>query len=509
MSDNKRIAKNTLFLYIRMIIIMLVTLYTSRVVLEKLGIDDYGIYNVVGGVVGMLSFLNGTLSIGTSRFITFELGTGNFKKLQNTFSTAFYAHLGLAIIMAILLESVVLWFVYNKLIIPPNRFNAALWVYHISILNMIISITQVPYTSSIMAHEEMGVYAYVSIFEAIAKLAVVFLLVVAPVDKLVWYAILLAAVQFVIAIYYRIFCIRKYIETHLKRIFCTDIFKEMMSFSGWNILATITETIKLQGVIILMNLFFLPAIVGAQAFANQLAGAVMQFINNFSNAINPQIIKLYAVGDYEASKKLRLRTTIYIFDLVLLFGLPAIFLMEQILDIWLVKVPPYAVVFSQWILIQRIFSVHDGAFYIPLMAAGKVRENSVLCTILAIFQLTALYIILKLGGNVMWIQYVGVLLICMFSFIIKPYLLYKEVNYSLYDIYKCLIGSMKVLLLSLIVPIFGGLYVDKSSIFQVCIYLIFMVIGVIISSYLVFSRDEKDKIHTFMSKQIRKLIPSK
>lgn len=234
MSDNKRIAKNTLFLYIRMIIIMLVTLYTSRVVLEKLGIDDYGIYNVVGGVVGMLSFLNGTLSIGTSRFITFELGTGNFKKLQNTFSTAFYAHLGLAIIMAILLESVVLWFVYNKLIIPPNRFNAALWVYHISILNMIISITQVPYTSSIMAHEEMGVYAYVSIFEAIAKLAVVFLLVVAPVDKLVWYAILLAAVQFVIAIYYRIFCIRKYIETHLKRIFCTDIFKEMMPFSGWN-----------------------------------------------------------------------------------------------------------------------------------------------------------------------------------------------------------------------------------------------------------------------------------
>ena len=217
MSDNKRIAKNTLFLYFRMILIMGVTLYTSRVVLDKLGVDDYGLYNVVGGVVGMRSF-----------------------------NTAFYTHLGLSLILALLLETVGLWFVYNKLVIPPERLDAALIAYHISIATSIVSITQVPYTSLIMAHERMGIYAYISIFEAIAKLAVVYLSSISNFDRLVVYAILIALVQLVVAMLYRIYCRIHFQESKLYAYFDRPIFKSLMGFSGWNIIANLSETLKLQ-----------------------------------------------------------------------------------------------------------------------------------------------------------------------------------------------------------------------------------------------------------------------
>lgn len=203
MSDNRRIAKNTVFLYIRMLIIMGVTLFTSRVVLDKLGVDDYGLYNVVGGIVGMLMFLNGTLSTGTSRFITFELGRKDYAKLKSTFNTAFYTHLALALILALILETFGLWFLYNKLIIPIDRLHAAVVAYHISIATMIVSLTQVPYTSLIIAHEKMGIYAYISIFEAIAKLGIVYLLMITDNDRLIVYAVLLAIVQCLVALFYR------------------------------------------------------------------------------------------------------------------------------------------------------------------------------------------------------------------------------------------------------------------------------------------------------------------
>ena len=206
MSDNRRIAKNTMFLYFRMILIMGVTLYMSRVVLDKLGVDDFGLYNVVGGVVGMLSFINGTLSIGTSRFLTYELGREDKKKLHLTFNTAFYTHLALALILTFILETAGLWYVYNKMVIPEGRFSAAVFAYHVSVITSAISIIQVPFTSLIMAYERMGVYAYISIFEALAKLMVVFLLSVSPYDRLVVYAVLLAVVQALIALLYCLYC---------------------------------------------------------------------------------------------------------------------------------------------------------------------------------------------------------------------------------------------------------------------------------------------------------------
>lgn len=505
MSDNKRIAKNTLFLYFRMILIMGVTLYTSRVVLDKLGVDDYGLYNVVGGVVGMLSFINGTLSIGTMRFLTTELGRKDADSLHKTFNTAFYIHLGLSLILALLLETAGLWFVYNKLVIPPERLDAALIAYHMSIATSIVSITQVPYTSLIMAHERMGIYAYISIFEAIAKLAVVYLLSISNFDRLVVYAILIALVQVAVAMLYRLYCRLHFPESKLYAYFDIPIFKSLMGFSGWNIIANLSETLKLQGYLVLLNMFFQPFVVAAQTIGNQVAGAMMQFINNFRTAINPQIIKLYASGEYEDSKRLTLSTTVLVFDLVLLLGLPTIFVMNTIMSIWLVEVPPYAVIFTQYIIVQRILSTFDAAFYVPMMAEGKIKTNSILAAFSGPGLFALLYIIYKMGGDVMWIQYTGLIVLVLFGFMIKPYLLvHDEKGYAYSDFIPCFVTCAKVALVSVGITygaylLLGNSYIANS----VCLFIISF-LSVIFSSYIFMDAEMRLRVKQITNRIIKK-----
>lgn len=501
-SDNKRIAKNTMYLYIRMFIIMGVTLYTSRVILDKLGVEDYGLYNVVGGVVGMLSFLSGTLSIGTIRFITYELGCGDSIKLHETFSTAFYAHLGLSVILIILFESIGLWFVYNNLVIPEERFNAAIMVYHISVLTLLVSVTQVPYTADIMAHERMGIYAYISIFEAVAKLVICLMLVYSPIDKLVFYAILLAFVQILVALLYRLYCVRKFDESHLSFAFDKTIFKSMMSFSGWNIIANIVETLKLQGIIVLMNMFFLPAVVGAQAFANHMSSTLMQFINNFRTAINPQIIKLYAAGDYEGSRNLTLSTTVYVFDLILLLGLPCILVMPKILDIWLVEVPDYTVVFCQFVIIYNILSTFSAAFYIPMMASGKVKSNSLAGLLIGIGQFVVLYIILRHEGDVMWVQYVNISIAILFGFIVKPWILVKEVGYGIAEIFRCFWVCFKITVLSLVPPCAFLLLCGNEGLLNNIILFMVTLCSVTVVAILFMESSVKKKLASFVLQKL-------
>ena len=500
-SNNKRIAKNTLFLYFRMILIMGVTLYTSRVVLDKLGITDYGLYGAVGGVVGMLSFLNGTLSIGTSRFLTYELGIGNFGRLQRMFSTSFYTHLLLSVIILLIMETGGMWFLYNKLVIPPDRLMACVWVFQFSILTTVITITQVPYTAVIMAHEHMGIYAYVSIFEAVAKLLVCYLLTIAEFDKLAFYAVLVAVVQLIVALYYCFYCSRHFAESRLKWIFDKNILRSLMSFSGWNIMANVTEMLKLQGIIVLLNMFFAPAVIAAQALANQVSAAMMQFVNNFRTAINPQIIKLYAAGDKEASKRLTLSTTVYCFDLILMLGLPAIMVMDQLLHLWLVEVPEYAVIFTQYIIVRNIMGTFSSAFYIPMMAANRIKSNSVAAVYLGIGEFVLLYVLLKLGFGVMWVQYLSLFLAFSFSFIVKPYILYKEIDYSIKELLVCYWTCTKVLLLSLAITIPAWIYLGES-VTQSLILIVIVVSAVLISSYIFLDNAAKLKVNQFVKSKI-------
>lgn len=503
MSDNKRIAKNTMFLYIRMFLIMGVTFYASRVILDKLGIDDYGLYNVVGGVVGMLSFLSGTLSIGTTRFITYELGTNNLIKLRETFSTAFYAHLGLALIMISLLETIGLWFVYSKLLIPMERLDAAVLVYHISIATLLVSITQTPYTADIIAHEKMDIYAYISIFEAVAKLFVCVFIAYSPIDKLVFYALLLAIVQIIVALFYRLYCVVQFPEARLCKLFDKVIFKEMLSFSGWNIIANVVETIKLQGIVVLMNMFFMPAIVGAQAFATHLSSALMQFVTNFRTAINPQIIKLYAAGEYEKSRKLTMSTTVYVYDLILFLGLPCIMVMPKILELWLVEVPNYTCIFCQYVIAYNILSTFSAAFYIPMMASGNVKTNSIAGLVFGIGQFILLYVILFFGGGVMWVQYLNISIAIVFGFIVKPWILVREVEYTYSEIVKCFLDCFKITIVALILPIILYSILDMSELSNNIAVLFITMVSVAMSAFVFMEKYHRSRLLKFIKIKIR------
>lgn len=503
-TNYKRITKNTMFLYFRMILIMGVTLYTSRVILDKLGVEDYGLYQVVGGVVGMLSFLNGTLSIGTSRFLTYELGTGNAEKLKRTFSTGFYTHVILALIVVVLMETGGLWFLYNKLIIPAERLDACFWVFQLSIFTTFVVITQVPYTATIMAHERMGIYAYISIFESFAKLGVCYLLSVSSYDKLIFYAILIAIVQLLVAAFYRIYSIKIFIETKLLLVFDKSILKSMLGFSGWNIMANITETLKSQGIMVLINMFFAPAVAGAQAVANHVSQAIMQFVNNFRLAINPQIIKSYAARNEKASRKLTLQTTVYCFDLILILGLPSIIMMDKLMEVWLVEVPNYAIPFTQWVIICNIVNTFNASFYIPMMAANKIKSNSFAAVFIGIGQFVILYFLLKLGFGPMWIQYMGVIMAISFSLLVKPLILIREINYHPQEILMCYWNCIKVMLIACVF-VAPSCYLMNNGMLSTVIKGGISFVATVFASYITLDMDTKTKLRLFMLNKLRKV----
>lgn len=462
-ADKKIIVKNTLALYLRMIFVMAVTLFTSRIILEKLGVTEYGVYSAVGGVVAMLGFLNGTLSTGTSRFLTFELGTGDKEKLRQTFSTAFHTHLILAIFVVVILAVGGTWFVLNELIIPDNLKMPALWTFYLSVFTTFISITQVPYTSVIIAHERMNIYAYMGIFEAVSKLGVAYAISIAPIEKLVWYALLIAGVQLVVAIAYRVYCIRNYSESRISKTFNRGILKSMLGFSGWSLMANVSEILGTQGLIVLVNMFFVPAIAAAQAVANQISSAISQFSTNFITAINPQIIKLYASGELEASRKLNLQTTVLIWDLMLFIGLPLIVCMDPLIKLWLVDSPPYAIIFSQYIVARAILATFNVTFYIPMVASGELKTNAKACVWLGIGEFVLLYILLRSGFGVMWVQYLAILQCVAFSMGVKPYVLYRKIGYSIKEIIACYWQCFKSAIIPVISCFVIPLFVDANA----------------------------------------------
>lgn len=495
MADNKRIAKNTLFLYVRMLFVMGVSLYSARVVLDKLGVEDFSLYNVVGGIVGILSFLNGTLSIGTSRFLTYELGRKDSNRLSLTFNTTFYAHFALGILFILLLETGGVWYIYNKLVVDASRFDAAMIVFQISVVASLIGMLQVPYTSLILAHEEMEIYAYVGIFEAVAKLGAVYALIIADTDKLILYAVLIAIVHLLVAFCYWAYCHRCYVESRLKLLYNKDIMRSLLGFSGWNVLANLAETLKLQGYIILLNLFFQPYVVAAQTIGNQVAGAMMQFINNFRNAINPQIIKLYAASEYEESKRLTISTTVLVFDLVLLLGLPTIFVMEPIMRLWLVDVPPYAVLFTQYIVIQRILSTFDASFYIPMMAAGKVKTNSIISACFGPGLFVFLYLLFRFGCDVMWLQYSGIIVTCLYGFYIKPYILTREVvGYRMKDFVPCFVLCIKEAAIAVGISLCAYYFIGIATPLSTITTFIVSFLSVVFASFIFMDDNIKEKV---------------
>lgn len=397
MPNNRRIAKNTVFLYFRMLLVMGVTLYTSRIVLDVLGAEDFGLYNVVGGIVVMFTFLNGSLGAATSRYITFELGKKNHKRLNEVFNVAFIAHIVIALIIILLAETVGLWFFYEKMTIPESRLNAAFWVYQISIATSFISLTQVPYNATIIAHEKMGIFAAVGIFEALAKLAVAYLLYISPIDHLVFYALLLCLIQISIQAYYRFYCNRKFQECKLS--LCKDLplYKEMIGYAGSDMIGQISVLAQGQGLNILLNIFFGPVVNAARGIAYQVQGAITQFSGNFMTAVRPQIIKSYAEGDINGMMRLVCQSSRFSFFLMWIISFPICLERNYILNLWLGKYPDHSASFLILViilcLIQTIKTPRTTVFH----ATGQLKlvniiVGSILC---AAFPLA--YLMLKAG----------------------------------------------------------------------------------------------------------------
>lgn len=445
MADNKRIAKNTLFLYFRMFLIMGVQLYTSRMVLKILGVEDFGLYNIVGGVVVMFSFLNGGLSAATSRFITFELGKKDYIKLNKIFNVTLITHVGIAFIVVVLAETVGLWFFYNKMTIPEARLDAVFWVYQISVLTAVFSLTQVPYTATIIAHENMKIYAYVGIVDAILRLLIVFLLYKSPMDKLILYALLLFLLQVGIMFFYRFYC-RKYQECSI--MLCKDrsLYKDIFSYAGSDMIGSISVMAQGQGLNLLLNIFFGPAVNAARAIAYQLQGAITQFSTNFFTAVRPQIIKLYAEGKNAEMLKLVKHSSWFSYYLMLIISLPVCFEADFILKMWLGEYPAHTNSFLVLVIILCLIQTLKTPRTTVFHATGRILlvnivVGSILCSV---FPLA--YLFLKLGGSpesVFWAANITMLLSELVSvFILKKYINYSIVNYLLNVHGRCFLVSL-------------------------------------------------------------------
>lgn len=501
MADAKRLAKNTLFMYARMILIMIVSIYTSRVILDKLGVDDYGIYNAVASIVAMVAFLNTTLATSTSRYLTYDLGQGNYEKLRNTFSTSFYTHLILAGIVVVVMETLGLWYMSNKFVIPEGREFAVQIVFQISILTTVVSIIQVPYTASIVSHEDMNVYAYVGIFDAFARLSVVYLLSLSPIDHLIFYALLVSLVQILVTLVYVIISHHKYNETHLIRHFCRDTFKGMMGFTGWTAVANLSNSVMVQGAVVLLNLFFAPAIIAAKALSDQVTSAVMMFVNNFRQALNPQIIKSYAAGEIEEFKKWSLRSTVITTDLMLVIGLPCLATMKTILGIWLKEVPPMAVEFTQLAVVSQIVMSIASSTYIPFVASGKLKLNAIWGSLIGFGYFVTLYLAFKFGGGALWVLWIYLAFAFVSVFFMRPYLLHKEIGFSYGDIFSCIWDCFKPIIIAGLIA-FGAMYFLNGSIWLEIIKFFFVLIETCIVVWFCLERNLKDYIITMIKLKI-------
>lgn len=376
-----------------------VSLYTSRVVLVVLGVEDFGIYGVVGGVVAMFSFLNSSMSGATSRFLTFEIGKNDFVKLSKTFSSALTIHIFIALFILLLGETVGLWFLESKLVIPDERMIAARWVFQFSLISAMISFIQVPYNASIISHERMNVYAYVEILNVFLKLGIVYLLSTGDFDKLILYAFLVLCISIITALIYRIYCLKHFEEC--KYIFNRDkkILYSMLSFSSWDLYGNLSVIARTQGVNILLNMFFGPLLNAANTVAIQVQGAVMAFASNIVTAVRPQIVKDYASGNIQHMTNLVMNASKYIYILLLVLSLPLILEMNFILNLWLKNVPDYAVIFCRFTLMFNFFATMSIVIVSAIHATGNIKRPSLINGSLYLLVIPVSYIAFKCKGT--------------------------------------------------------------------------------------------------------------
>lgn len=492
--------KNTIILYLRMALMMCISLYTSRVVLQTLGVEDYGIYNVVGGVVVMFSFLNDGMTVSTLRFLTFELGKGNKQRLNEIFVTSLHIHLIISAVIVLLSETIGLWFLMEKMVIPLERMTAAMWCYQLSIITAIVSIMSYPYNAAIIAHEKMSAFAYISLLDAILKLLLVYLLLFFSIDRLILYAILFAAEKLIIRMVYNVYCTRHFEECHYHWIHNKQLFRQMFSFAGWSMWGNLAYIGFTQGLNMLLNVFFGPIVNAARAVAVQVQGAVGQVSSNFQMAINPQITKTHASGQDEEMHSLIFRSTRFTFCLLLILCLPIIVGAPLLLSIWLSNVPEYSVIFMDLMLIIMFIENLTNPLANAVMATGSIKTYELTNGLLMLSIVPIAYVVLQMGGAP-WSVFMVYLSVAVVASIVRLCIAATQIKlsikeYFIHAISRCLF----VLFFSCVTPVALTFCLDSGVLEGFMIIAATMLATSIISYRIGLDREERSMIHSKLTK---------
>lgn len=458
-SNNKRIAKNTLLLYFRQLFTMAVSLYTSRIVLNALGVDDYGIYNVVGGVVLMFAFLSSTMASASQRFLAFDIAQGEDGRLKQTFGLTFLFYVIVAVIAVVSCESIAVWFLNTQMNIPAHRINAANWVLQCSILMFVCNIMATPYMSVIVARERMGVYAYASIADAMLKLTAVYVLTIIPFDKMKVYAMLTFVATLLMTLFYAIYCKFRFAECSCHFFYDRRRLREMFSFAGWNVLGSIANIMRSQGINIVLNIFFNPAVNAARGIAFHVNSAIGSFSNNFYTAVRPQIIKTYAVQQYEKMFDIIFYSSRLAYYLLFLISLPVLLLTDELLRYWLVTPPPLSVLFVQLTIINSLLEVLNFPLVNGLQACGKIRGYQTFISVSYLMVLPISYLFYKIGYPAETSMIVNIVIVAACGI---PRLLFckKYIGLSIYLYWKNVL--IKIIVVTIIGYIMGRKIVSDS-----------------------------------------------
>jgi len=489
--NNKRIAKNTLFLYMRMLLTMLISLYTSRVTLATLGVVDYGIYNVVGGVISMFAFLNSSLSSSTQRFLTFSLGQGDFVQLKKVFTASLNIHIILSLLIVLLGETLGLWFLNNKLVIPADRLFAANMVYQLTIFMSLISIIQVPFDGTIIAHEKMDI-----------------ILMIVDWDKMILLAILYSLVVLFRFILYIVYCKRHFIEIGLRFFYNKLLYKQLVSFAGWNLFGAVAVLSKDQGLNILLNLFFGPIVNAARTVSYQVSSAIANFMINFQTAINPQVVKYYASNELDNMERLVYRGSKLSFILTFFLGFPAALNIDFLLNIWLVKAPNNANIFIILLLIDNmIWSIFGSPMANSLQATGNIKKYQIIVGCIVISILPISYLALKLGCEAQMVFVIGIF-ITLISGVMRYKLCVSQVGFHVRLFLKMVIKRVVyILLLSMPIPLVVKHFYNASTWHD---FLIVLLTTLVISAVVIYTvgleKGEKLYIRSILNDKIKRWI---
>lgn len=489
-----------------MIVNILIGFYTSRVILKLLGVSDFGIYNVVGGIVALFIFLNSAMTEATQRFLSFELGTGNQQKLAHTFSMCLNVHILISAIIVIIGEVIGLWLLYNKMVIPENRMNTAFWVFQFSIFASVFNVTQVPYTACLNAHEDFNIYALFQILKSVVTLFFVILLKFMDGDKLWWYALFVLLVQLGFVIANRIYDVRNYKECTYHFVWDKSLFYRLFSYTSWSLAGQMSNTLADQGINLLMNMFFGPAVNAARGIAVQVQNSVSSLVWNFQGASIPQIVKLYAEGERDSYVKLVNSSSKVSFFIFYLMVIPICFEMHVLLHIWLGQTTEYMILFSILVLVNVLTAAFGGTLVFLIQATGKIRNFQLFSTIsnLIIFPLT--YLFYKMGYS----AYISYILIFISRILIDLYTFHlarRLADYPMRSYYlKVVLPEIIVSFVGIIAPLILYVSIDEGFVRLILTFTISILLNTFFILYLGFDRNEREWIYRVVASVIKKKV---